>query len=540
MSKQINPYNKYKLLELLGQGTFGIVYSAEFILKISEIDKIAIKIIPFEDDEDVLTEISLLTEINSDHIIEFYDSIIYENNYKNEIWLVMELASAGSLSDFIMINKSLSENVIRSIILNCILGLNYLHNYSSGCIIHRDIKAANILLTKDGKVKLADFGVSVKLTETRMKRNTLIGSPYYMAPEVIQELPIGYDSSVDIWSLGISIIEMCEGTPPFFYIPPLRALFKILSSPSPSLTNSNNWSISLRDFLNRCVSKDPIIRDNTNELFNHVWIQEELINNNIIVNNINLDISSLIESFTSPIITQFIDENWGKVQILRQNNKDKENDNELNISMKYQLPICKYNFNDNNNISNENEHDFDIINNNNNNNTLNRNIKCNSGNFTINNIKKKKPGLLSTLTSLSDININNIYDDNNNNNNNNNDSLNKNIGDFDNSMSSSFNGSRSLLMDTSVIGTDSEELVQSNDLKIALNFIKEDNHIINNEGINNNYNNNNNNEYNNNAKLINIELDKIKFQYDKDISLLKSLYEERKSSLLLKLENLEK
>lgn len=532
MSEQINPYNKYKLLELLGTGTFGIVYSAEFKSIISEIDKIAVKIIPFEDDEDVLTEISILTEINSDHIIEFYDSIIYENNYKNEIWLVMELASAGSLSDFILINKSLSENVIRSIVINVILGLNYLHNYSSGCIIHRDIKAANILLTRDGKVKLADFGVSAKLSETRMKRNTLIGSPYYMAPEVIKEEPTGYDSSIDIWSLGILMIEMCEGIPPFFNVPPLRALFKILSSPSPTLNNSSNWSISIKDFLKRCVSKDPIVRENTNELFNHIWIQEELINNNIKIKNINLDLPSIIASFTSPIITKFIDDNWEKVEILRQNNRDDRKDNDLNKSLKYQLPISKYNFNDYsnnnyynyNNTSNEYENEFEKIinssNNSNNDDTLNRTRKFNSekyNNYHYN--KTKKPGLLCTMTSLSDININSINDDD----------INENIDNFDNSITSSFSGSRSMLMETSVIEHGSEELVQSNDLQFALNFIKENKHTI-----------NNNNNYCNNIKLINMELDNIKIQYEKDILLLKSLYEERKSSLLLKLENLEK
>lgn len=202
----------------------------------------------------------------------------------------MEYCGAGSVSDIMRLRKkTLTEDEIATILCDTLKGLEYLHLRRK---IHRDIKAGNILLNTEGHAKLADFGVAGQLTvciriatkentslidychvifqDTMAKRNTVIGTPFWMAPEVIQE--IGYDCVADIWSLGITALEMAEGKPPYGDIHPMRAIFMIPTKPPPSLRELNKWSPEFIDFVNRCLVKNPEERASASDMLNHDFI----------------------------------------------------------------------------------------------------------------------------------------------------------------------------------------------------------------------------------------------------------------------------
>ena len=191
----------------------------------------------------------------------------------------MEYCGAGSILDIMKlrgyhqglpkgVTKNLSEDEISTVLSDTLKGLEYLHLNKK---IHRDIKAGNILLSSKGQVKLADFGVAAQLTETMAKRNTRQGSPFWMAPEVIQE--IGYDYSADIWSLGITALEMAEGIPPYGEIHMMRAIFMIPSKPPPSFREPDKWSSNFIDFVSRCLMKNPEERLKASELLQQDFIK---------------------------------------------------------------------------------------------------------------------------------------------------------------------------------------------------------------------------------------------------------------------------
>lgn len=181
----------------------------------------------------------------------------------------MEFCGAGSVSDIMRLRKkTLSEDEIATILSDTLKGLEYLHIRRK---IHRDIKAGNILLNSEGHAKLADFGVAGQLTDTMAKRNTVIGTPFWMAPEVIEE--IGYDCVADIWSLGITALEMAEGKPPYGDIHPMRAIFMIPTKPPPSFREPDRWTPEFIDFVSLCLVKNPEERATASALLQHVFIR---------------------------------------------------------------------------------------------------------------------------------------------------------------------------------------------------------------------------------------------------------------------------
>lgn len=181
----------------------------------------------------------------------------------------MEYCGAGSVSDIMRLRKkTLSEDEISTILSDTLKGLEYLHLRRK---IHRDIKAGNILLNSEGHAKLADFGVAGQLTDTMAKRNTVIGTPFWMAPEVIEE--IGYDCVADIWSLGITALEMAEGKPPYGDIHPMRAIFMIPTKPPPSFREIDRWSPEFIDFVSLCLVKNPEERATATDLLQHEFVK---------------------------------------------------------------------------------------------------------------------------------------------------------------------------------------------------------------------------------------------------------------------------
>ncbi|XP_027287320.1 serine/threonine-protein kinase 3 isoform X7 [Cricetulus griseus] len=206
-----------------------------------------------------------MQQCDSPYVVKYYGSY-----FKNtDLWIVMEYCGAGSVSDIIRLrNKTLTEDEIATILKSTLKGLEYLHFMRK---IHRDIKAGNILLNTEGHAKLADFGVAGQLTDTMAKRNTVIGTPFWMAPEVIQE--IGYNCVADIWSLGITAIEMAEGKPPYADIHPMRAIFMIPTNPPPTFRKPELWSDDFTDFVKKCLVKSPEQRATATQLLQHPFIK---------------------------------------------------------------------------------------------------------------------------------------------------------------------------------------------------------------------------------------------------------------------------
>ncbi|XP_060805624.1 serine/threonine-protein kinase hippo isoform X2 [Amyelois transitella] len=224
-----------------------------------------IKQVPVDTDlQEIIKEISIMQQCDSPYVVKYYGSY-----FKNtDLWIVMEYCGAGSVSDIMRLRKkTLSEDEIATILCDTLKGLEYLHRRRK---IHRDIKAGNILLNTEGHAKLADFGVAGQLTDTMAKRNTVIGTPFWMAPEVIQE--IGYDCVADIWSLGITALEMAEGKPPYGDIHPMRAIFMIPTKPPPSFREPDQWSPEFIDFVSQCLIKNPDERATAEFLLAHEFI----------------------------------------------------------------------------------------------------------------------------------------------------------------------------------------------------------------------------------------------------------------------------
>lgn len=257
------PDEVFDLLEKLGEGSYGCVFKAIY----KEAGQVvAIKQVPVESDlQEIIKEIAIMQQCDSPYVVKYFGSY-----FKNtDLWIVMEYCGAGSVSDIIRLRRrTLDEEQIATILRDTLKGLEYLHFMRK---IHRDIKAGNILLNTEGNSKLADFGVAGQLTDTMAKRNTVIGTPFWMAPEVIQE--IGYDCVADIWSLGITAIEIAEGKPPYSDIHPMRAIFMIPTNPPPTFRNPEKWSMDFIDFVSKCLIKSPEQRATATQLLQHSFIK---------------------------------------------------------------------------------------------------------------------------------------------------------------------------------------------------------------------------------------------------------------------------
>ncbi|BFY97880.1 hypothetical protein BsWGS_00920 [Bradybaena similaris] len=271
IKKDLDPLQNWEIVGEIGEGAFGAVYKArnKTTNEFAALKQVEIK--SEEDLEDFAVEINILAECQHKNIVGLHEAFFFDS----KLWMFIEFCGGGAL-DSIMVDleRPLSEPMIRYVAHEMCVALAFLHAHK---VIHRDIKAGNVLLTLDGEVKLADFGVSAKNTKTQQKRDTFIGTPYWMAPEVIlcetlKDTP--YDFKADIWSLGITLIEFAQIEPPNKDMHPMRVLIKIQKSDPPGFDKPSKWSKDFRNFVQKCLVKNPEQRASANDLLEHPFIKD--------------------------------------------------------------------------------------------------------------------------------------------------------------------------------------------------------------------------------------------------------------------------
>ncbi|KAB5549348.1 hypothetical protein PHYPO_G00066310 [Pangasianodon hypophthalmus] len=267
--RNVNPAEVWEIVGELGDGAFGKVYKARNrdtgVLAAAKV----IETKSEEELEDYIVEIDILATCDHQYIVKLLDAFFYDQ----KLWIMIEFCPGGAVdATMLELDRGLTEKQIQVICKQMLEALVYLHSMK---IIHRDLKAGNILLTLDGDIKLADFGVSAKNTKTLQRRDSFIGTPYWMAPEVVmcettKDAP--YDYKADIWSLGITLIELAQIEPPHHELNPMRVLLKIAKSEPPTLDQPSKWSTNFKDFLKRALDKNPESRPSASQLLEHPFM----------------------------------------------------------------------------------------------------------------------------------------------------------------------------------------------------------------------------------------------------------------------------